>query len=140
MIITNITVCCFVYRDDHRAVGICKKMVSSLSYSWKKWRDLGFAQDKLGLPKHMLTAETPTRWGSRQKMIERVLEHDSAISQVLKADRKCRHLVLSWQDVDVLEPTPGVPSCLVRSALCQCLLPQARAPSLQHKHSCCGGE
>ncbi len=36
-------------------------------------------------------------------MIQRVLEQERAISQVLKAERKSRHLVLSWQDVDVLE-------------------------------------
>lgn len=89
-----------------------KKIVSSFSYSWKKRRDLGLAQDELGLPKHMLTAETPTKWGSCQKMIERVLEQESAISRVLKADRKCRHLVLSLQDVDVLESVNKVLSPL----------------------------
>ncbi len=69
------------------------------------------AQDELGLPKHMLTTETPTRWGSRQMMIQRVLEQERAISQVLKADRKSRHLVLSWQDMDVLEAVNKVCRC-----------------------------
>ncbi|KAI7789530.1 putative zinc finger BED domain-containing protein 1-like [Triplophysa rosa] len=36
-------------------------------------------------------------------MIERVLDQEKAISQVLKADKKTRHLVPSWQDVDVME-------------------------------------
>ncbi|XP_056097499.1 E3 SUMO-protein ligase ZBED1 [Rhinichthys klamathensis goyatoka] len=36
-------------------------------------------------------------------MIERVLDQEKAISQVLKADRKARHLVPSWQDIDVME-------------------------------------
>ncbi len=36
-------------------------------------------------------------------MIARVLEQQSAISCVLSADRKARHLVPTWQDVEVLE-------------------------------------
>lgn len=38
-----------------------------------------------------------------QQMIERVLEQQRALSQVLSADRKTRHLVPQWQDTDVLE-------------------------------------
>ncbi|XDV17019.1 hypothetical protein PO909_016474 [Leuciscus waleckii] len=36
-------------------------------------------------------------------MIERVLEQQKALSQILLADRKTRHLVPQWQDTDVLE-------------------------------------
>lgn len=36
-------------------------------------------------------------------MIQRVLEQEKARSQVLKADRKTKHLVPTWQDTDVLE-------------------------------------
>ncbi|KAG7475730.1 zinc finger BED domain-containing protein 1-like [Solea senegalensis] len=36
-------------------------------------------------------------------MIERVLEQEQAISQVLAADKKTRHLVLTSQDLEVLE-------------------------------------
>lgn len=36
-------------------------------------------------------------------MIERILEQEKAIAEVLRADRKSRHLVLTWQDVEVLE-------------------------------------
>lgn len=86
--------------------------MSAFSYSWKKRRDLAIPQDELGLPKHVLTTEMPTRWGSRHMMIQRVLEQERAISQVLKADRKSRHLVLSWQDVDVLEAVKKVLSPL----------------------------
>lgn len=35
--------------------------------------------------------------------IQRVLEQQRAISDVLSANRKSRHLVPSWQDLDVLE-------------------------------------
>ena len=36
-------------------------------------------------------------------MIERVLEQEQAIRVVLSADRKASHLLLSWQDLDVLK-------------------------------------
>ncbi len=36
-------------------------------------------------------------------MIQRVLEQQRAISDILSRDRKSRHLVPSWQDLDVLE-------------------------------------
>ena len=39
------------------------------------------------LPLHWPITETPTRWGSRQMMIQRVLGQE-ALSQVLKEDRK----------------------------------------------------
>ena len=61
------------------------------------------AQHELNLPEHSLITESPTRWGSRQKMIGRVLEQSKALSQVLSEDKKTRHLVPTWQDTDVLE-------------------------------------
>lgn len=36
-------------------------------------------------------------------MIERILEQEKAITQVLAADRSTRHLVPTWQDIDVLD-------------------------------------
>ncbi len=58
------------------------------------------AQIERGLHQHKLITESPTRWGSRLQMIERVLEQEKAITQVLAADKKTRHLVLrgktSW--------------------------------------------
>ncbi|KAL3971629.1 C-C chemokine receptor type 4 [Sarotherodon galilaeus] len=86
-----------------RAVGVCKKVASAFSKSWKKKRELAKAQAVLGLPPHQLITENPTRWGSRQMMIERFLEQEKAHSQVLLADKKTRHLVPSWQDVALLE-------------------------------------
>lgn len=61
------------------------------------------AQVEHNLAQQKLITESPTRWGSRLKMIERVLEQEAAISQVLKSDKKARHLVPTWQDIDVLE-------------------------------------
>ena len=88
-----------------RAIGVCKKAVSAFSYSWKKRRDMTEVQAKLGLPTHQLITESPTRWGSRQRMIERFLEQEKALVRVLGSDKKSRHLVPTWQDLDVLEST-----------------------------------
>ena len=38
-----------------------------------------------------------------QKMVSRILEQQKAIHKVLHDDRKSRHLMPTWQDVDVLE-------------------------------------
>ncbi|XP_022042867.1 E3 SUMO-protein ligase ZBED1-like [Acanthochromis polyacanthus] len=88
-----------------RAIGVCKKAVSAFSYSWKKRRDMAEVQAELGLPPHQLVTESLTRWGSRQKMIDRFLEQEKAIVRVLGADKKSRHLVPTWQDLEVLEAT-----------------------------------
>ncbi|KAL7832464.1 hypothetical protein SRHO_G00294820 [Serrasalmus rhombeus] len=69
-----------------RAISLFKKVVSTFSYSWRKRRELAEVQMQLGLPSHQLITETTTRWGSRLLMIERVLEHERALSKVLSAD------------------------------------------------------
>lgn len=86
-----------------RATGVCKRIVGTFSYSWKKKRELLKMQRELKLPEHKLKTSCATRWGSRELMIERVLEQQRAISEVLSADKKTRNLVLTWQDIDVLE-------------------------------------
>lgn len=40
-------------------------------------------------------------------MIDRVLEQNKALTQVLSEDRKTRHLVPTWQDIEVLESING---------------------------------
>ncbi|XP_026028480.1 zinc finger BED domain-containing protein 1-like [Astatotilapia calliptera] len=93
-------------KDDARiarAIGLCKKLVGHFCHSWKAKMALKKAQQKLNLPEHTLITECPTRWGSRQKMIERVLEQQRAISDVISADKKSRHLIPTWQDLEVLE-------------------------------------
>ena len=84
-------------------MGVCKKVVSAFSFSWKKKRELAAPQEEIKLPHHKLITESPTRWGSRHAMIARVLEQEKAIAKVLSADKKTRHLILSWADIDVLE-------------------------------------
>lgn len=51
---------------------------------------------------HPCQQDCPTRWGSKQKMIERVLEQAHAIKRALD-DGKHQHLNLTWQDIAVLE-------------------------------------
>lgn len=46
--------------------------------------------------------DCPTRWGSKQKMIQRILEQAPAIKRALD-DRRHQHLNLTWQDIAVLE-------------------------------------
>lgn len=96
-----------------RAIGVCKKVVAAFSYSWKKKRDLAAAQEEYHLPKHKLISETPTRWGSRQQMVKRVLEQKRTITEVLSKDKKTRSLVPTWQDVDVLESIDAALSSLL---------------------------
>lgn len=99
--------------EIERAVGVCKKIVSAFSYTHKRRKALAKAQAELHLPHHRLITETPTRWGSRQQMIARVLEQEKAITQVLKEDKKTRHLAPSWQDLDGLESVNRALSPLV---------------------------
>ncbi|XP_076591430.1 E3 SUMO-protein ligase ZBED1 [Chaetodon auriga] len=70
--------------------------------SWLKRTDLARAQAELQIPQHGLIMDCPTRWGSKQKMVGRVLEQTPAIKRVLD-DRRHQHLIPSWQDIAVLE-------------------------------------
>ena len=86
-----------------RAVGVCKGAVGAFSNSWKKKRDMAKLQETYGPPKHNLVMECQTRWGSRCKMISRFMEQRRPVSDVLEKDPKTKHLIPTWQDVDVLE-------------------------------------
>ncbi|KAK7944766.1 hypothetical protein WMY93_000494 [Mugilogobius chulae] len=92
-------------KDDRvaRATGLCRKIVGHFSHSSKKKLAMAEAQRELQLPEHTLITECPTRWGSKERMIERVLEQAKAIVQVLSGDRYARSLIPTWQDTDVLE-------------------------------------
>lgn len=70
-----------------RAIAVCKKAVAAFSYSWKKRKDMTEVQAELGLPTHQLVTESPTRWGSRQKMIERFLEQEKAVVRILPVNQ-----------------------------------------------------
>ncbi|XP_076876677.1 E3 SUMO-protein ligase ZBED1-like [Brachyhypopomus gauderio] len=85
-----------------RAIGLCRTLVTTFSQSWQKKRKLIKEQAELNLPQHCLVVDCSTRWGSTQKMVERVLEQCPAIKRVLD-DRRSQHLIPTWQDVEVLE-------------------------------------
>ncbi|XDV25695.1 hypothetical protein PO909_029568 [Leuciscus waleckii] len=84
-------------KDDRvsRATALCRKLVGHFSHSWKKKAALTEAQRELKLPEHNLITECPTRWGSKEMMIARVLEQAKAISQVLAEDAEDTDLTKS---------------------------------------------
>ena len=63
-----------------RAFGLCKKIASAFSHSFKKARFICYS-NSLKLPEHTLDTNCPTRWGSNQLMLERVIEQENAICQ-----------------------------------------------------------
>ena len=66
-------------------------MVAASAHRWKQQRALRDAQVEIGQPQHKLVTE-------RQKMIQRLLEQEKAVTQVLSANRLTRHLVLMMQE------------------------------------------
>ena len=86
-----------------RVLRICRQIVAKFSQSWKKSRDLAAAQRQKGLPCHKLKGDCQTRWGSSLQMIKRIAEQREAISVVLASDVKTSHLVLNWQDCDIID-------------------------------------
>lgn len=95
-----------------RVLRVCRQIVSSFSYSWKRRRELAEEQDKRNLPKHKLKADVKTRWGSVFDMISRIMEQQEPIRIILANDRRTAHLVPTWQDMDVLESVVAVLSPL----------------------------
>ena len=95
-----------------RVLRVCRHIVSSFSYSWKRKRELAEEQQKRNLPKHKLKADVKTRWGSVFDMINRIMEQQEPIRIILASDRRTAHLVPTWQDMDVLESVVAVLSPL----------------------------
>ena len=95
-----------------RVLCVCRQIVSSFSYNWKRRRELAEEQEKCNLPKHKLKADVKTRWGSVFDMINRIMEQQEPIRIVLANDRRTAHLAPTWQDMDVLESVVAVLSPL----------------------------
>lgn len=66
------------------AIGLWKKLVGHFSHIWKKKAAMTEAQRELKLPEHTLITEFPTRWGSKEKMVARVLERQSHIPCIVR--------------------------------------------------------
>ncbi|CAM4558719.1 unnamed protein product [Leuciscus chuanchicus] len=96
----------------------CNASDTSCTSPSKIRKELKKAQAEHHLPFHRLITETPTRWGSRQMMIQRVLEQEKALSQVLKANRKTKHLIYK-QDP---RPTAGIHRHAVWRSVRQCVV------------------
>ncbi|CAI5669823.1 unnamed protein product [Oreochromis niloticus] len=89
-------------KDDARiarAIGLCKKtFLPQLESKDGSEKSTAEAQPPRAHTDHRM----PNQVGF-QKMIERVLEQQRAISDVISADKKSRHLIPTWQDLEVLE-------------------------------------
>ncbi|XP_060774010.1 zinc finger BED domain-containing protein 4-like [Neoarius graeffei] len=87
-----------------RAFGVCRAVNAAFSHSWLRRNELRKAQVEMNLPEHSLITDCATRWGSKQQMVERILEQAQAIKRVLAEDKSRRPLPqLTWQDISVLE-------------------------------------
>ena len=89
--------------DDRRVtrvLKVCRQVIATFSWSWKKKRDLAKAQHEKQLPLH---SDCVTCWGSSLAMLERITEQQEAIRIVLASDRKVSHLIPTWQDFDVID-------------------------------------
>ena len=74
-------------KDDDQithAIGITHKIISTFAHSWKKKRELMKLQTEMDLPCHSLITECATCWGTRDKMLHRILKQKRAGAQVLK--------------------------------------------------------
>ena len=91
----------------------------------------------------MLVSERPTRWGSRQVIIDRVLEQSKALTQALSSDKKYKHLAPTWHDLEVqqaiyeaLWPSRAFTVTLSGEwrSICQRFIHQASATPTAHKN------
>uniref|UniRef100_A0A3P9LVT4 BED-type domain-containing protein n=1 Tax=Oryzias latipes TaxID=8090 RepID=A0A3P9LVT4_ORYLA len=85
-----------------RAMGVCRNLVTAFPQSWQKKEKLQKEQVEHNLPQHGLVLVS-CAWGTKQKMVARILEQIPAIRWVLMDDRRRQHLIPTWQDIEVLE-------------------------------------
>jgi hypothetical protein len=76
------------------AIATCRRLVSSVTCSYKRKKLLDDAQNELGITAKSLSPDCKTRWGSKFKMISRVLLNEQAIRRAF-GDRETEHLIPS---------------------------------------------
>ncbi|XP_028414074.1 zinc finger BED domain-containing protein 1-like [Dendronephthya gigantea] len=86
-----------------RSLGLAHSIVAQFNYSWKKRRDLTALQVKENKTPKALVSDCRTRWGSTYAMLEQIGDNIDAIRDIMKADRKTKHLIPTWQDKDCWE-------------------------------------
>ena len=79
----------------------------AFNQSWKQQRDMATFQEEKGLQKHKLKSDCVTRWGPTLSM-ERFVEQQEAMRVGLASDCKVSHLILHWEDFDVLDSVLAV--------------------------------
>lgn len=68
--------------DIKTVLSVCRKIVSTFSFSYKMKGKFSKLQKELDLPKHKLKADVSTRWGSKFFMLQRIQEQMPAIVQL----------------------------------------------------------
>lgn len=65
-----------------RTLGMCRKIVSAFSFSFKKARAFKSIQEQLKIDQKKLKSDVATRWGSMFKMAESIQKNHKAIQQM----------------------------------------------------------
>ncbi|KAL7824868.1 hypothetical protein SRHO_G00343660 [Serrasalmus rhombeus] len=122
---------------DHtaHAMGVCRNLVKTFNLSWLKKRDLRKAQTEASL-----VLDVATRWGSKQKMIDRVLEQLPAIRRVLTFSQGEKYVtvssvkpVLELLKGELLSPDPSDTelTAKIKENMCRVLTEKYSPPEIQ---------
>ena len=65
-----------------RAMGMCRRIVSAFSFSFKKAREFRKIQEELQIEKKTLKSDVSTRWGSVYRMLRSIKANHLAIQQL----------------------------------------------------------
>lgn len=79
-----------------------RKIVSVFSYSHESRKKLGQIKKQLHIDAKQLVQDVSTRWGSKHKMLSRLLEQIPAVNELFINNRKQRELLLSDTQLDLL--------------------------------------
>lgn len=72
---------------------VCRQIVSSFSYGWKRRRELAKEQEKRNLSKHILKPDMKTPWGSVFDVTHHIMGQQKSIRIILAINStSCAHL------------------------------------------------